>query len=87
MLSAWIWSLYYNSSWPHKISKPRKKTGGKFVIALKGDGLDSNKERYRFNQEERAIALSMLNIADEIVLLKGNELSKAIEILNPKFWF
>ena len=26
----------------------------------------------------------MLNIADEIVLLKGNELSKAIEILNPK---
>ena len=60
-----------------------KKQGKKFVVALKGDGSDSKKARYRFNQEERAIALSMLNIADEIVLLKDNELSKAIEILNP----
>ena len=34
-------------------------------------------------RRKRAIALSMLNIADEIVLLKDNELSKAIEILKP----
>ena len=44
----------------------------KLVVALIGDG----KTSYAFQQEERAEALSLLGIADAILLLEADELNK-----------
>ncbi len=56
----------------------------KVVIALRGD-IDETTDipRFQFNQYERAESLSMLDIADEIILLKRDELSELIELANP----
>ena len=57
--------------------------GEKFIIALIGDG-DTEQPPYPFTQSERAEALTLLGIADAIVLLKGDELSEAIKTLRPE---
>ena len=54
--------------------------GEQLVVALIGDG----KTRYAFQQQERAEALSLLGIADAVVLLEADELNEAIEALKPK---
>ena len=54
--------------------------GKHLVIALIGDG----KTSYAFEQEERAEALSLLGIADAVLLLEADELNKAVEQLKPK---
>ena len=54
--------------------------GGKLVVALIGDG----KSRYAFRQQERAEALTLLGIADAILLLEDDELNEAIEALKPE---
>ena len=54
--------------------------GEQLVVALIGDG----KISYAFQQEERAEALSLLGIADAVLLLEADELSAAIEALKPE---
>ena len=54
--------------------------GDQLVVALIGDG----KTRYAFQQQERAEALSLLGIADALMLLQADELNEAIDALQPK---
>ncbi len=54
--------------------------GKQLVVALIGDG----KTRYAFQQQERAEALSLLGIADAVLLLEADELDEAIDVLQPK---
>ena len=54
--------------------------GEQLVVALIGDG----KTRYAFQQQERAEALSLLGIADALMLLEADELNEAIDALQPK---
>ncbi len=56
-----------------------KAKGKNLVIALIGD----NQKKYSFNQSERSEGLELLDIADGIVLLNGNELNEAIKIIKP----
>tara|TARA_A100000164_G_C21934771_1_gene787495 strand:- start:1431 stop:2933 length:1503 start_codon:yes stop_codon:yes gene_type:complete len=66
--------------------KKAKSLSKKLVIALKGDfGINEEKSRYQFNQKERAEALSMLDLADAIILLKNDELIEVIKNSSPKF--
>ena len=58
-----------------------RSLGEKLLIALIGDKATTI---YPFNQQERAEALSMLGIADAILLLNGDELDKAISTLKPE---
>ena len=57
--------------------------GATLAVALVGDGPADQPPPYPFQQEERAEALSLLGIADAIVLLEADELSAAIERLQP----
>ena len=52
----------------------------KLVVALIGD---ASNQKYPFNQNERAEALSLLGIADAVFLLKADELDQAITSLQP----
>ena len=54
--------------------------GKKLVVALIGDG----KTSYAFRQQERAEALSLLGIADAVLLLEADEINTAIGALKPK---
>lgn len=54
------------------------------AVAIIGDGPTDQPSPYPFRQEERAEALSLLGIADAIVLLKADELSEAIKTLRPE---
>ncbi|QNI95441.1 cytidyltransferase-like domain protein [Synechococcus sp. A15-127] len=54
--------------------------GEQLVVALIGDG----RNRYAFKQQERAEALSLLGIADALLLLEADELKAAIEALKPE---
>ena len=54
--------------------------GEQLVVALIGDG----KTAYAFQQQERAEALSLLGIADAVLLLEGDELNTAIKKLKPE---
>ncbi len=53
--------------------------GEQLVVALIGD----DKTSYPFPQQERAEALSLLGIADAVLLLQADELIEAIERLKP----
>ena len=57
-----------------------RSLGGKLVVALVGDEGGS----YPFNQRERAEALAMLGLANGVLLLRADELSDAIQKLQPK---
>jgi len=61
-----------------------RSLGQKLVVALVGDGATDHNKPYPFDQRERAEALSLLGLADAIVLLQADELSSAIEQLQPK---
>ena len=54
---------------------------GQLVVALIGDDSSTG---YPFSQQERAEALSLLNIANAVVMLKADELDQAIAALKPK---
>ncbi len=66
--------------------KHAKSLASKLVIALKGDGDNTNEDNlpYEFNQKERAEALLMLDIADAVLLLKDEELSEIVKVISPK---
>tara|TARA_Y100001968_G_scaffold43474_1_gene33481 strand:- start:7184 stop:8686 length:1503 start_codon:yes stop_codon:yes gene_type:complete len=76
---------HFNTIHPGHIRylKHAKLHGKKLVVALKGDGLESSKPRFQFNQAERAEALSLLDIADAVLLLSENELGSAIKEIIP----
>ena len=61
-----------------------RSLGASLAVALVGDGPPDQPSLYPFRQPERAEALSLLGIADAIVLLRGDELSDAIETLRPE---
>ena len=54
--------------------------GEKLVVALIGDG----KSNYAFQQQERGEALSLLGIADGVLMLDADELNAAIATLKPE---
>ncbi|WP_067093242.1 PfkB family carbohydrate kinase [Synechococcus sp. MIT S9508] len=60
-----------------------RSLGQELVVALIGDGPADQTRRYPFRQPERAEALSMLGLADAVLLLQGDELELAIEYLQP----
>ena len=65
--------------------KYAKSLGSKFIVAIKGDFInDEQKSIYQFNQKERAEALSMLDIADAIVLLNEKDLVGLINKATPE---
>ena len=57
--------------------------GQHLVVALVGDGPADQPAPYPFSQQERSEALSLLGIADALVLLQANELPEAIAALRP----
>ena len=65
--------------------KYAKSLGSNLIIAIKGDGIESEKESvYQFNQKERAEALALLDIADAIVLLENNDLVNLVKKFTPQ---
>ena len=56
-----------------------RSLGGELVVALIGDEDDY----FQFNQQERAEALSLLGLADGVLLLNSDELREAIKLLHP----
>lgn len=72
---------HFNSIHPGHIRYLRhaRSLGDALVVALVGDECDS----FAFNQQERAEALSMLGLAEGVLLLRGDELSDAIQLLQP----
>ena len=64
--------------------KYAKSLRSKLIIAIKDDSFnDQDKANYQFNQKERAEALAMLGIADDIVLLKNDNLIELIKVATP----
>lgn len=57
-----------------------RNLGQQLLVALIGDG---GRTSYPFNQQERAEALSLLNIADAVLLLQADALDQAIAALKP----
>jgi len=60
-----------------------RELGPDLVVALVGDGPKDQPSPYPFSQAERAEALSLLGLADSILLLQGDELKEAIRSLRP----
>ena len=54
--------------------------GERLIVALIGDA----KNKYTFKQQERAEALSLLGIADGLLLLREEELEQIIEKIKPR---
>ena len=73
---------HFNTIHPGHIRYLRHARGlsKKLVVALIGDG----KSNYAFRQQERAEALTLLGIADAVLLLDAEELDEAIRKLNPE---
>jgi len=61
-----------------------RKYGKIIVVALMGDNAaDSNNNRFEFAATDRAETLALMGIADIIVILNGDELTEAINVVNP----
>ena len=52
-------------------------------MALKGDQIVNGTNKYAFNESERAEALSLLSIADYILLIGNEELKNVVQMLDP----
>lgn len=66
--------------------KHAKDTGNKLIIALLGDEIINGKRKYIFEEKERAEALSLISIADYILLIRDNKLKDIVESLKPKIF-
>ena len=60
-----------------------RELGPDLVVALVGDGPNNQPSPYPFSQAERAEALSLLGLADSILLLEADELLGVIRSLRP----
>ena len=56
-----------------------KKIGNELIVALLGDKDIKNTSNFGFKESDRADALSLLSIADYIVLLGNNNLKNLLE--------
>lgn len=61
-----------------------KSLGKVLVVALIGDDIEDTQQPFPFRSQERAEALELVGIADEIVILSGDELSDAIRRVKPE---
>lgn len=61
-----------------------RKHGSKVVVAIQGDKAfyDSNR-KHHFNEQDRASAVALLNIVDQVILLGDSSLKDAIKRLKP----
>ena len=75
-----IWTLQHYPSWTYSIPKTCTEPRENLVVALIGD---ESKKRYPFNQKERAEAVSLLGIANSVLLLEDDDLERAIKVLRP----
>ena len=64
--------------------KHAKRLGKTLVVALKGDDNIDGRNKYAFNENERAEALSLLSIADFILFIGKEKLKNIVSLLNPK---
>ena len=64
--------------------KHAKSIGKILIVALKGDEIVNGINKYAFNERERAEALSLLSIADFILLIGDQKLKDVVALLNPK---
>ncbi len=73
---------HFNTIHPGHIRYLRhaRNLGEHLLVALIGDGCTNS---YPFSQQERAEALSLLGIADAVLLLRADELDQAIAALKP----
>ena len=78
---------HFNTIHPGHIRYLRhaKQLGSDLLVALIGDNTLDQPSPYPFNQLDRAEALSLLGLANTIVLLEGDELEDAIAQIQPKF--
>ena len=60
-----------------------RSLGRELVVAVVGDGDANQASPYPFRQIERAEALSLLGLADAVLLLHSDELDQAIQSLQP----
>jgi rfaE bifunctional protein kinase chain/domain len=63
--------------------KHASKQGDRLVVALVGDGVDNQSNRYQFSQQERADGLALLPMVDAVVLLADDELPQVVGKLQP----
>ena len=77
---------HFNTIHPGHIRylKYAKKQGENLFIALIGDKALNDYSEFKFNQRDRCNALSLIGIADKIILLDANELSLVVEKIRPK---
>ena len=61
-----------------------KKIGKELIVALLGDHDIKSGSNFAFKENDRAEALSLLSIADYIVLLGSNSLKNLLQELTPK---
>ena len=64
--------------------KYAKQSGDKLIISLLADEVIDGKQKYPFTQKDRADALSLLSIADYIILMEDEKLKTIVEKINPE---
>ena len=64
--------------------KYAKQQAESLILVLMGDNPKLEKVKLQFKQKERAATLIHLDIVDHIILLEGDELELAVNIVNPK---
>jgi len=60
--------------------KHAREAGGYLVVCVMGD----QDGRFQFNEYERAEAVSLLGLADSVVMLQANSLADAIRLIRPR---
>tara|TARA_B100000242_G_C43044298_1_gene487301 strand:- start:477 stop:1988 length:1512 start_codon:yes stop_codon:yes gene_type:complete len=64
--------------------KASKGEGKTLIVALMGDSANTSKQKFQFNQKERASILSHIELIDCIVMLNNDEIDKAVNIIKPQ---
>lgn len=63
--------------------KHAKAIGKILIVALKGDEIVNGNNKYPFSESDRAEALSLLSIADYILLIGDEKLKNVVHIIEP----
>ncbi len=64
--------------------KASKAEGKTLIVALMGDSANTSKQKFQFNQKERASILSHIELIDCIVMLNNDEIDKAVNVIKPQ---
>ena len=62
-----------------------KEKGNSLIVALMGDNSKTFSQKMQFNQNERAAILDHIELIDQIVLLKKDEIDLAVSLIKPKY--